>query len=313
MIARSWGFESSPSHFQIMETTRRNLLKRTVGGLFLTSSRPNESLSPSESNSESLLKESIERKYNIKIKTLKELFLSQNKPFYSGVAQSPDEWDMERLKILDGILEILPPHFYQIGTSGRKMRVTLGIASTEGLFSTIGDGYQNQIELDYKRFDPIDPRLCLIDTTHEFTHLLVPENMEIVEYKTSDGINAKKVIFKSPWYDAVEQILGESFATLAPKMRQRILDFGYIFVPNKGIARNPNLPNSQTEEEKEDAFADEFDYGFRKDYPGEFIPVLAQTYIQGEEYFFTMYGRYLDQSQVEQLYEFTKKNIFRQV
>lgn len=285
---------------------RRSFLRGVGGSTLAGFIRPETPLTSG------VVKEEIERKYNVEIKTLKELFNVQGKPHLPMVTQSPDEWDIERLRLLDASLSVLPSHFYAEDRSSKKMRITLGIASTNGLFATAGDGYMHEIELDYKRFTPEDPRPSFIDVVHECTHLLVPETREIEEYTTPDGVKSKRVVFKSPWYDEIESILGEPFSIFAPKMRQEVLSRGYVFVPNKGIIRDQQHPPAETNSEKsKDIFADEFDYGFRKDYPGEFIPVLAQTYAQGKEYLYAMYREYLDGEVVDELYKFAKNNIFR--
>lgn len=266
-----------------------------------------------------VFKEQIEKRFNIEIRTIKEVFEASRKPYpEDNFKDIPTEWDIERLKMLENYMELLPKHFYVPNIYGGPplpLRIILGQYSTIGERSSVmgyTPYYPYSIELDYKRFKPEDPKLSLIDLTHELTHIHTPIiSRRIEKYEQPGGITGEKVVEESPWADAVERIVGRNYEDFYPIFTERLKEKGYMFASgfNKGWVKNPSAPQKSTKEE--DDFANHFGYGLGHGREKEFIAVLAQSYIQGRDYFLRMYGGYLGDTIAMGLYEFNKNEIFR--
>ncbi len=263
-----------------------------------------------------VFKEQIEKRFNIEIRTIKEVFEASRKLYpeddFKGI---PTEWDIERLKMLESYMELLPKHFYAPDIYGSVLRIILGRYSTIGEVSSVAGytpDYPYSIELDYKRFKSEDPKLSLIDLTHELTHIHTPIiSRHIEKYEGPGGIKGERLVEKSPWVDTVERIIGRSYEDFYPISTERLKEKGYMFASgtNKGWVKNPLSFKTTTQEE--DDFANTFGYGLGHGRVKEFIAVLAQTYIQGRDYFLRMYGGYLGDTMTIDLYEFTKNEVFR--
>lgn len=109
------------------------------------------------------------------------------------------------------------------------------------------------------------------------------------------------------WYAKIEVILGEKFIEVKDRLGK------------KAMTKNEEISTRQLSKESltsEEALLSEFYRNFAEvvitnDKPNELIPILAETYTQGQEHFYKMCQEIFPETVVTKLYGFMKDEIFR--
>jgi len=303
-----------------LKITRRYFLGLVVGAFaFAAGGETNgfKIIGETEESQAEILKEKIQRKFGIKIATLREYYEEQGKVYDEKEnSDIPQKWDIDRLKMLEEFLPLLPKHFCKSSDNGEKLWVVLSWrGSCCGQFEE--EGYQHQVSLGYDIFKPEDPSTSFEQLTHELTHSIQPKT-SIPADRVNELLEFDPQISEwSPWYDEIEEILGGKFY----KIRKGILDEIRLKdeqYSQKAKTQKSPIPAGLLSEEDQEKylFCLRLVYGlgygeFKLQItPIEFIAILAEKYVHGLDYFSRMYGELFDQEKVEALYSFTKDEVF---
>lgn len=221
-----------------------------------------------------------------------------------GVGTIP--WDSRRLIMLRNILAILPDHLFKPTAVGRRTQFELrpyfynqqARCACANPNSTIDRILLNEDS----GFNPDFPQRSTEILVHELVHKVTPMDFD-----------------DSPWYEAVEQILGGSFAQKRHEVYEKVLQVRPT-IREELDQRN----TTETEVDELGWFLRMFCYGIgrerhfdrdnsRFDTPYEFIAVLGQHFFLGRNYFLRMYGAIFDEETTRTLYNFTRDEVFKGV
>ncbi len=309
---------------------RREFMKLTAAavGRLLISGMPRKNLpvretfaptTVKENETASQLKKEIEQKFDIRIRTLIEVYKEHSLSYsQTEFPDMPLEWDKERLQVLQECLAALPPHFYQ-NKDGVKLTILLGDQNVPGEYSHLYKLAPYSVEVnihkDFMASDPLftpDRIHSEIALAHELTHLQIP---------VTDHIENNFLTEMSPWYDRITEIIGEPYEVFAPKKLLEVQDkrdsFHPKFYANIGwLEDKKNYPLSET-----DRIAFEFwkyqEYVLtQKENYNEYIAVLSQNYFQGilmkdPDYFVRFYTMEVGEEKAKQLKQFVEEYIWR--
>lgn len=226
------------------------------------------------------LKEAVEQQFNIELYNPAKAVLPYVEPHTSGI---PIQWDEARLNTLRDSLPKLPEYFYQPSEQGRKLKLEL----TNGRSS---ETFRDVIGLSFVQFDPSHPREAFSSLTREFVYRVMPTTT------LSNGD------ISSPWFNKLEQALGEDWMMISYKVGHNL---------------NNRLYGGRASGEEKDFYQGAYQSmgidshaGFSLS-PVGFIPNLASDYVRGKDYFTRMYGQIFPTDKVGQLHSFVKKDIFK--
>lgn len=227
------------------------------------------------------LKKAIEQQFNIELYNPPEPVLPHVESHTSGISI---QWDAASLNMLRDFLLKLPKYFYQPNEQNQELKLKL----TTGRFSKAS---RDGIGLSSVQFDPSYPREAFSSLTREFVYRVMPTTILPGGDKSS------------PWFDKLEQALGEDWMMISYKAGHDL--------------NNRLYDGSVNGEEKKDFYRRAYrsmgvdsHAGFSLS-PRDFIPNLAVDYARGNDYFTRMYGQIFPADKVGQLYSFIKEDIFK--
>lgn len=266
--------------------------------------RPAKSPSPTETATTSTedeilsLKAAIEERFNISLTTVNDVY--GPKSLWSAKPEDMVVWTLNRLKVLEQSLSLLPKHFYQPSEKGDKFTLSLDIGQRADCICGFSrEVLPHRINIGTDHFESVEN--LLPEIAHEFVHLVTP-----MEGKDPRSDPSK---YASPWYQKIDNILGKKFVNVRPElagMAKSKVDPERMAIAMYGGGERLN-------------FYEKFLYGvegftmaaYEYRLPHEFIAVLGEIYVEGKEYFYRMYGKFFPQDTVEKLYNFVKEYIFR--
>lgn len=230
------------------------------------------------------LKEAVEQQFKIELYNPAQAVLPYVEPHTSGI---PIQWDGARLDTLRESLPKLPEYFYQPSEQNRRLRLEL----TTGRFS---EASRDEIGLSFVQFDPSKPREAFSTLTREFVYRVMPTTT------LTDGDKS------SPWFDEVEQVIGEEFSDTSERLARTA--YNWLL-----------WHKSEAEDEKmvfyhsiyRDAEPQDSRLMLAAKTPRSFIAGMGEHYIKGKDYFTKMYGELFPTNTVNQLYDFVKEDIFK--
>jgi len=260
-----------------------------------------------EQDKEFLLKEEIERQFNVKIYTLKEIFENSGENYRpEDFPNVPTKWDTERLLLLKRSLASLPAHLYQPSPEGVKVWITLGESGyCCGFASTRKQPYQVQVGVS--QFSPDNSTEAFGTLVHELVHLATPLT------RREEELPGGHVYPDSPWFKKINSIFGEEFSKINFELWEKVEEKNKILDekvgPKRPVPRGILTPD---EEERAD-FYFHLAYGLspERPIPDEFISVLAEHYVYGKDYFFRRYSEFFPEEKVRNLFNFVKNEIFK--
>ncbi len=271
------------------ELSRRDFLKLSgkVGGLIAVAAiaGPENFYNASEE----LLKE-IEGTHDIEIRTLRQVYRETGReyPEHSPHFQHiPDSWDEGQLLMIKSFLPVFPPHFYQRNQTGRKLQIVLSNRNRSHAFEFAG---LHQVDVNYETFHPGNLPRSFEDLGHELIHEITPQIIIETPNPVFPGLMIKRI--DSPWIQEIERILGGSFSQIVEERRWEAVD-------HFKTTSDPQLRY----------FYSRVIYGFSD--PLEFIAVLGERRLPGEEYFKKMFGNLFTKAQVDGLHNFVSTSIFQ--
>lgn len=228
-----------------------------------------------------------------------------------------EKWNNEYLSVLSSYLSNVPPHFIKEKYKNRRLRIII----------TPYPSMSCECYPDSKGNDPdeifMPPDSMSYDLKEEgfysFAHELIHR---ITPLDLPDPIDHNKPIVEqlnSPWFEAIDTILGEDFATARFKIHDKILTIDPDIKKKRKLSVKKR--RDLTEEEQKSYFLYKLTYGLgtrediegveRFNFPSEFIAVLGEYYMRGKNYFYSMSELVFPEETVGKLYEFIKTEVFR--
>jgi len=247
------------------------------------------------------LEVAIENQFNINLTTVNDVYGS--KSLRSAKPEDMVVWNLDRLGLLEKSLSALPEHFYEPSKTGDKLSISLDLGDRANCSCWYEEVLPYRINIGIKHFESVEELLSTL--THEFVHLVMPIEIPMAGSRRD---TSKIGELDSPWYRRIDQILGKKFEIVRPElasMAKRKVDPDRMTIAMYGGMRRNFYEKFLYGVEGHTMAA----YGYRL--PNEFIPVLGETYLEGTDRFYLMYGEFFPQDTVEQLYNFVKENIFK--
>lgn len=230
------------------------------------------------------LRKEVEERFNIKLLDEDQLFLVSK--------GAPACWDVQKLKQLNRVLPSLPEYFYKPDPN-TKLNLTLvhygGNYLGMDTVNIIENGKEElrsrvKILVGIDVFDKGDA-YALSLLAHEITHYLDDRDRPLFR-----AINER--IFEGKF----SEVEGE----LQTRAREMSKQYQKFFLTLTLIP--PHLVP------REKSSSSRFEYMLQR---AEFVPVLAGQYVGGKQQFFNAFTGLFGQEKVEQLYDFTRREIFR--
>lgn len=281
--------------------TRRALLQKAglsagvVAGL-ISPHGSQEAHAQSTEQEVQLLKESLEKKYQIDLTTKFAVEELDGKKKIFTDETTPQEWDKDRLEMLQTYLSLLPEYFSS-PVDDKKLIIqveNLNASINEGGKYLKGGNGQDFINLQPEIFnkeladDPYQLHPSLRILTHELGHRVFARMKNNTDETT--GVAALGIDYEAEHEEIITQ-LPEKFRSLQDDHDSLFYSPDYPFIFN-------HLFGS-------------LNYAFSHAHPGEVYPELAAYYLFSHEVFVNSLSAYLPKESIERAYDFLRTELFQ--
>ena len=263
---------------EVPKVSRRHILKGLTAAALIGTIPDSLKHIPSITEESPLvkLKRETEDRYNIE--------LPDENPIYSSTM--PAKWERQYLEQFARVLPALPEHLFQ--SSDSKTKLVFLLCPKGGAYSGIttkenGETRVN-IQLGRDQFNKDDKQVLEL-LAHEITHYL----------------DKDRSLFRA----IDQQIFEGKFSEIVPELKAKAEE---ISRQHQKFSAPIALVEPDVVSQERHLFS-RFDYMLRQN---EFVPILAEHYIQGKDQFLLAFMGLFERQTVEALYDFARREIFQE-